>query len=370
MPVYKDEKKGTYIVRFKTKDIFGKVKEIHKRGFSTKKEALAWEANYKNTKKGSPNMTLESFVREIYFPATEPRVKLTTWDTKTRTINMHILPYFGHMKLNKISTAEIIGWQNQMMRIKNPRNNKLYARTFLEAINKELVAIFSFAVKYYGLKDNPAREVGLMCRKAKVEMKFWTLEQYKKFEEVMRKDPVLHLAFQILYWTGARKGEMMALQFSDIDLERGIMKVSKTFNHIAGRDIISTPKTASSNREINLPKFLIEEIKEYKKKSYKPNDEQRMFPISKSKLEVAFTKGIKEANLPKIRIHDLRHSHVSLLINNGFSALAIAKRVGHNAIQITYRYAHLFPTIQQQMAETLDDLDKHYIGSVEDGESH
>lgn len=84
----------------------------------------------------------------------------------------------------------------------------------------------------------------------------------------------------------------------------------------------------------------------------KPTD--RIFTVAKSYLHREMDRGAKETGVKRIRIHDLRHSHISLLIDMGFTALAIAERVGHESIDITYRYAHLFPTRQTEMADKLD----------------
>lgn len=85
---------------------------------------------------------------------------------------------------------------------------------------------------------------------------------------------------------------------------------------------------------------------------FKPD--QRIFEVTKSYLHHEMDRGAKAAGVKRIRIHDLRHSHVSLLIEMGFSALAIADRVGHESVDITYKYAHLFPSKQQEMAQKLD----------------
>lgn len=103
-------------------------------------------------------------------------------------------------------------------------------------------------------------------------------------------------------------------------------------------------KTIKSNRVIQMPHFLSEELEDYINRLYKIRKNDRIFPITKSWLHHEMDRGCKEAKIKRIRIHDLRHSHVSLLIEMGFTPLAIADRVGHESIDITYRYAHLFPT--------------------------
>ena len=123
---------------------------------------------------------------------------------------------------------------------------------------------------------------------------------------------------------------------------------------MTGQDLITTPKTETSNRIIKMPQFLADEMQDYLKQLYgiEPND--RMFAVTKSYLHREMDRGAKEAGVKRIRIHDIRHSAVSLLIDMGFSATAIADRVGHESIDITYNYAHLFPSKQTEMAEKLN----------------
>ena len=165
-----------------------------------------------------------------------------------------------------------------------------------------------------------------------------------------------YLCFEILYWRGIREGELLALTQEDIDISKKTISITKTFHHLNGRDYTTDPKTRKSKRQVSMPDFLCEEIEEYFRLVYKLRPDKRMFPISKGSLTYAMAKGIKKASLPHIRVHDLRHSHVSLLINIGYGAVAIADRVGHECVEITYRYAHLFPTVQAKMAEDLNDL--------------
>ena len=118
--------------------------------------------------------------------------------------------------------------------------------------------------------------------------------------------------------------------------------------------MITSPKTKKSNRTIKMPKFLCEEMKEYLGMLYGLKKKDRIFTVTKSYLHHEMDRGAKVAGVKRIRIHDLRHSHISLLIDMGFSAVDIAGRMGHESIDITYRYAHLFPTKQTEMANKLD----------------
>ena len=188
------------------------------------------------------------------------------------------------------------------------------------------------------------------------EMQFWTREEYTKFSEAMMDKPISYYAFEMLYWCGIREGELLALTPADFNFDRSTVSINKSYQRINKQDVITTPKTNKSIRVIQMPNFLCEEIQEYLKMFYGTESDSRIFPISKNYLHREMDRGCKETGVKRIRIHDLRHSHISLLIDMGFTALAIADRVGHESIDITYRYAHLFPTRQTEMANKLDEL--------------
>ena len=149
-------------------------------------------------------------------------------------------------------------------------------------------------------------------------------------------------------------GNKITIEFKDFNFERQELTINKSYQRLNGRDVITTPKTKKSNRTIKMPKFLCEEMQEYIGMLYEIGEDERLFQITKSYLHHEMDRGAKAAGVKRIRIHDLRHSAISLLIEMGFSALAIAERVGHESIDITYRYAHLFPTKQTEMADKLD----------------
>ena len=193
-----------------------------------------------------------------------------------------------------------------------------------------------------------------MGKKKNREMLFWTKEEYLKFADVMMDKPMSFYAFEMLYWCGIREGELLALTPADFDFEKRTVTINKSFQHLNGRDIITTPKTEKSNRTIQLPKFLCDEMQDYLKMLYDVGMKDRMFPVTKSYLHREMDRGSKVSGVKRIRIHDIRHSHVSHLIDLGFSATAIADRVGHKSIDITYNYAHLFPSKQAEMADKLD----------------
>ena len=362
MAAFKDKKNGSWYVQFRYTDWRGERQQKLKRGFATKKEAQAWEREFLMQKQADINMSFESFVA-LYEKDVKPKLKLNTWLSKEHIIRTKILPYFGKLKISEISTKEVIAWQNEMLAYRDEKK-KPYSQTYLKTLHNQLSAIFNHAVRYYELRSNPAAKAGNMGSEEHKEMLFWTKEEYKKFSFEMMDKPVSFYAFEMLYWCGIREGELLALTAADFDFEKETVRINKSYQRLHGEDVITTPKTKKSNRIIKMPKFLCEEMQEYLQMLYGLKKKDRIFTVTKSYLHHEMDRGAKAAGVKRIRIHDLRHSHISLLIDMGFSAVAIADRVGHESIDITYQYAHLFPSKQTEMADRLDDLGKGEIENV------
>ena len=356
MAAFKNKENGTWYVQFRYTDWKGERQQKLKRGFATKREALEWEREFLMEKQADVNMTFESFVA-LYERDIKPKLKLNTWRTKESIIQKKILPYFAKRKLSEITSKDIMRWQNEIREMRDCHGKPL-SKTYLKTVHNQLSAIFNHAVRFYDLHSNPAAKAGKMGTEERREMLFWTKEEYQKFAEEMMDKPVSYYAFQMLYWTGIREGELLALTPADFDFERGTVKISKTYQRLKGQDVITSPKTKKSNRTIQMPDFLCQEMQEFFKMQYGLKKKDRIFTVTKSYLHHEMDRGAKAAGVKRIRIHDLRHSHISLLIDMGFSAVAIADRVGHESIEITYRYAHLFPSKQKEMANRLDDLGK------------
>ncbi len=350
MAVYKEGK--TWRVIYRYTDWNGDRRQTQKRGFKTKREAQAWEREQLNKAGSDLDMTFGSFV-ERYTEDMKTRLKENTWATKEHIIRTKLVPYFGKLRMNAITAQQIIAWQNEMMNHKDEKGNA-YSPVYLKTLNNQISAIFNHAVRYYNLRENPCKKAGGMGKKKNREMLFWTKAEYLKFAESMMDKPMSYYAFEMLYWCGIREGELLALTPADFDFEKGTVSISKTYNRLNSQDVITEPKTAKSNRVITMPQFLVDEIQDYLKMLYDVGEHDRMFPVTKSYLHREMDRGAKETGVQRIRIHDIRHSHVSLLIDMGFSATAIADRVGHESIDITYNYAHLFPSKQTEMAAKLN----------------
>ena len=199
--------------------------------------------------------------------------------------------------------------------------------------------MFNHAVKYYGLRQNPCKVTGRIGKqRSDEEVEFWTKEEYLQFIEAVKDKNISFYAFEILYWTGIRLGELRALTKADFDFDKKTMRISKSAQRINGEEVITDPKDY----------FL--------KIEYFSEDEQ-IFPKCKTYFNKEMERGIKKSKvkkIKKIKLHALRHSHISLLIEMGFTPVDIAARTGHESIKVLMDYSHMFPNKQLDMADKLD----------------
>ena len=348
MPVYKDEQRGTWYFKCNYRDWQGETRTKLKRGFATKKEAQKCEREFIEMQSGNMNMKLLNFV-EVYFNDKGTRLKERSIMTKRTLIETKIIPYFGEKPMNEITAVDIIKWQNLLMK-------QEYSPTYLRMIQNQLTALFNHAERFYDLRDNPCKKVDKMGRSNAKELNFWTKDEYEVFLETFAEgDEMYRLIFQMLFWLGCRIGEALALTSSDIDLEKATISVTKTYYRRNKTDYITSPKTESSNRKITIPKFLKGEIKEYLDRQYELAPEDRIFPITDRAVQKKMKQKTEETKLKPIRVHDLRHSHIALLIEKGLQPLVIAQRVGHDSVNTTMNiYGHLYPNKQKEVADLLN----------------
>lgn len=357
MAVFKDKWSGytgdTWRVVCYYVDWRGEKVRHEKRGFETKREAVEYEHMFLAKKTKDINMDFGSFI-DIYINDMIPQIKKSTLANKINIINKHIRPYFAKLTLSEITPTHILQWQNELL-AKRDADGKGYTETYLRTINNQLTAIFNHAVKYYELPKNPCYSQKKMGKSNAKEMLFWTKEEYLKFIETMKSKPMSYYCFQILFWTGIRSGELLALTREDFDLENKKLRINKNYQVVEGEEMITSPKTEKSNRIIDLPQFLCEEMEDYFESIYKLDPKSRLFPVTNAYLHHEMDRGSKEAEVKRIRIHDLRHSSCAMLIHLGYSPVQIAERLGHESQTITERYSHLYPSVQKEMASRLND---------------
>lgn len=348
MPVYKESTKRSYYVSINYQDDHDKNRNTTKRGFKSSKEAKAWEKEYWKKTDFHLDMTFQSLY-ELYMEDMEVRIRLSTLESKKHIFKSKILPHFASKPINQIKPHDIRRWQNKLLQ-------SGYKPTYLKCINNQLVALFNYAVRFYNLSENPCHKAGSMGKKNATEMSFFTKDEFNQFIDII-DDPTDYLGYMILYWTGIRIGELLALTPNDIDLENNVISINHSYQRINGEDVITEPKTEKGKRKIKVHSSLINKIQEYLKLHYKIKPSQRIFPFTKYKFEHSMPTYCEKAKLKRIRVHDLRHSHASLLIEQGIQPIVIAKRLGHEKIQTTLdTYGHMYPHKDDEVAELLESM--------------
>ena len=351
MPAYKDEKTGKWFAKFYYTNWQGIKKQKWKRGFATKKEALGFERDFLEKQSANPDMTFQNLY-EIYMEDMTARLKQSTLLTKKTVLQTHILPFFGSKPINEIKASDVRRWQAKLM--SSPNN---YSQTYLKKINTELNSIINYAKRFYDLNTNPCGKAGTIGKAKAEEMDYWTYDEYIAFREGVKDKPLSYICFEVLYWTGMREGELLALSLADIDFDNKTISINRTYLRIEGKDVFTSPKTRKSKRKIPIPDFLCQELSDYIQSRYMLDADERLFPVTKSYLSHEMIRGCKNTGVKKIRIHDVRHSHASLLINQGCDALMLADRLGHEKVSTTLNtYSHLFPHKQQELVHSLESL--------------
>ena len=364
MPVYYNEDKKTWYAMFYAKDYKGVNKKYKKTGFKKKKEAQEYEYEFKKKIAKSVNMSFQSLY-ELYFEDYSKRHKPTAINTVENFFRLHILPFFSNVEISKINSYMIREWQNEMLEKKN-ENGKLFSENSKANIYAALKSMFNWAAKYQGLNENPCKNLGAFgSKKNRSEMKIWSVDDFNKFINLLEiknkeKDGKYTdsiIIFKILFWTGLRIGEILALTFYDIDLKKKFIDVNKTISHINKKDYITTPKTLGSVRKVILPENLISDLKLYffKFEKQKISKSKRIFNSKKSQLRYILEKYSIQAEVKKIRLHDFRHSHASYLLFIQADITAISKRLGHDNLQTTINtYSHLYKDANKQLMKKLN----------------
>ena len=199
MSAYKDKTQGTWYVSFRYIDWTGKKTQKLKRGFKTKKEALDYEKEFIRKTAADMKMEMNSFI-QVYFEDKKNELKENSIRNKQHMMNKHIVPYFGTRKMNEITPAEIIQWQNTIQ-------EKGYSKTYERMIQNQLNALFNHAQKIYNLKENPCKKVKKMGKSDANKLEFWTKAEYDRFIAGIEPGSEDYLIFEILFWTGIREGD-------------------------------------------------------------------------------------------------------------------------------------------------------------------
>lgn len=347
MSVHLDSKTKKYFFTCRYTDWQGNRQRKLKRGFKYSRDAKAAEREFLAQYATQPDFTFTAMYDE-YMKDCKARLRESTCATKEGHFKHAILPFFGKMKLADITPVHVRRWQNDII--------KRYEPTTQKQIHGLLSALFNFAMRFYRLKENPARLAGSIGAFKAHSAKFWTVDQFNKVMQYI--EPGYLAAFSLLFYGGLRIGELLALEIRDYNPSAKTISISKSLEYINGKNYIGPTKNAQSTRVISIPATVAALIDEYMNFLYEPEPHEPLFIyFTRSSMAYRLDEAAKKAGLEKIRLHDLRHSHASMLINLGINILAISKRLGHDDIKTTLNiYGHLYHTTNEEIAGKLENL--------------
>lgn len=353
MSIYKDSKTNTWYCKFRYKDYTGKIRQTTKRGFEKKGDAKQWEHDFLANRQGSPDMLFSDLAAK-YLEDKRANKKEITYKTDKSRIETWIAPTFKDWPINKIDAKAVRQWQNELRKA-TTRTGKPLSENYRHNIVAVLSNVFAYAVKLYDLPQNPVKVAGNTAGERTKRKDYWTLEQFQKFIATFPEHDAYYAVFMVLYWTGMRLGELQALTVADVLPDR--IRINKTGHVFNGEFVVTAPKTKTSIRDIHITPELHAVIEEYQEKLYKPKKTDRLFPIGYGRIMRQFKMHMEAAELPCIRIHGLRHSHASLLINEGYDALVVRERLGHKSVATTIdTYSHLFESKQAELVEKMSQI--------------
>ncbi len=371
MPIYKKkgqkDGKQKYLVCVNYTDRNGEYRQKQRTVYGASEAKLVELQMQKEIGETVPDSCMS--VRELYdeyVKVKEHEVRATTLNKTKGVLSSHILPHVGDIRLDKLDTAILQKWKltigQRDVKITTKRNSY-----------KEFRALLNYAVKMDYIARNPLLKVGdfkeIYFEKPQDTLHYYTPEQFKKYIKVASKycdtlnDYAYYVFFNIAFYTGLRKGEINALKWSDID--DNIIHVRRSIaQKLKEGDMETPPKNRTSYRDVQIPRQLVILLKEHKERQQKEKrftDDFRVCggytTLRDSSIENRNKRFAAEADLPHIRIHDFRHSHASLLANEGINIQEIARRLGHAKIEMTWNtYSHLYPREEERAIKVLEKI--------------
>lgn len=352
-----------------------KQRRLVRKGYKTKKEATEAEHYLRSVELKERFYGAKITVYMLYeLLKEEDRInhrKISYINTQENNYNRHIKNYFSKVdNVGKLTYEDIYQFREHLrQKVAQNSDNPLSTNT----INKIMILlkkIFDVSLRKGYYTTNPVK----LLKKLPIEktkMQFWTVKEFQQFLTLFEPEEYnIKLLFTLLFFSGLRLGEALALTWQDIDFSTNTIHITKSVYVNKGVSYISSTKTKAGTRRIIINKKLSQEL-QYWQQQQKHLLEQftsdsmslQVFQsspimITKNSIEKQYKKILeRDATLKKIRIHDFRHSHASLLINQGEDYLVVKERLGHASITTTIdTYSHLYPSKQKDLADKLDDL--------------
>ena len=347
MPSYKNAERNTWYCAFYFTDWQGKRKKKKKEGFKTKREAQEWERKFLEQYAGTPDISFDVLLEE-YKKYKKANNEQRTYINECSTIKNQIEPYFTGIEVNKITKQNILTWKEKLIA-------KKYKSSYVKRAYTIMKNIFNFAMENYNLTTAPfpistKQSFGKVVKK----IDYWTIDEFRTFAANLNQ-PHHIMAFYLLFWTGMRCGELLGLTWDDIDFESNSITVDKSYYRYHRKDYYTDGKTDNSQRIIIMPQFVADMLKDFQRISF--YNGERIFDMTIGSLESKMKHCIIKSEVKRIRLHDLRHSHASLLVNAGFQPIDVADRLGHADASITLQiYSHFYDKKRTTLAEKLNTI--------------
>ncbi|PIE92123.1 site-specific integrase [Bacillus fungorum] len=360
--VKKDQNtKKWYFILTHGKKEDGKPRQFKKRGFKTKQEAhkamLELEQSLTLGTYIQPNKILyKEYLLERFLEDKMTKVKKQTLNTYRWIVEKHIIPAIGDVELTKLSPMIIQGLYNKLTK------EKVLSDENIQKVHTLINDSLKKAERWGLIARNPAALVD-RPKAVKKEITVWNVEEVRQFLKYAKKSGRYYIAFLLALTTGMRQGEILGLRWKYVDFENGCVRITQTLSS-DGKDLLPYTKTKSGSRTIDLPEETATALKKHwlfirgereKNCSYKNLDlvvcTEFGTPTHKSNIRRVFKSIIKKADIPKIRFHDMRHTHATLLLLQGVNPKIVSERLGHADVRITLdTYSHLLPSMQKDTA--------------------
>lgn len=295
-------------------------------------------------------------------------IRETSAAKKESIQNNHLLPFLRDTPIDRLTPAVLMSWKDWI-------NGKDIGLRMRQHAYGELRAMLYYAVRAGYLTANPIKTIQNFSDANVVEamedaLSFYTIEQYQKFEAALLQNDNsqlrhnIYVFFAVLFWTGARKGEVNALTWDDLDGGQIWIRRSVAQKVKGKRYVETPPKNKSSYRRVPIPLVLQEILADQKTRQQADSRWSSSWRIcggpdiiADSTLSKANANAAEAASLPHIRIHDFRHSHASLLIEHNINIKAISRRLGHSTVEQTWNtYGHLYPEADNRIIAALDAI--------------
>lgn len=302
----------------------------------------------------------------LYKKKMETELAVSSYYDLCWILEKYITPHFQGKSIPSLKKSDYAEWQTELWAAKNPKTGEPYAQKYLTKIRSTLMAFLNYCEETYDILN-----IYKMLRKPKrkemkKEMQFWEIDEFQKFIGVVQ-DIVWKTFFMSLFYSGCRVGELLALTDEDVYIQNGnyCFNISKGITRKTGNSenpyLVTAPKTATSNRTVTLPDIMTEQLDKYFAYKSEKNISPKFFlggdsPIPQRNYQHAFERYTKQAGVKRIRIHDLRHSHASMLIHLNVPITVISKRLGHSTVKMTLeRYSHCYSDGESVAVDALNN---------------